>query len=231
MENLLANETNNNQAIETTNYFTQNQVNGRDLLCLIFGIITPTMRKNMMVVQEYVHDNVVPALDNIRHGLAEFNIKIRPIIDTIQQFLDQLYAEIKPLFDNMQQFIDRFHTEIEPTLKTMMVCMAELYTNPNICNQGKNDDTNPIYTIERGGSLFIIEDPVTEADTVQNYVPERHRLHLLQSLKEHPVIALTSTITVEAWLYSLFIDPWHLPFSLVIVTTIIIGAAILDYRP
>lgn len=38
MENLFATETNSNQAIETTSNCTQNQVNGRDLLCLIFGI-------------------------------------------------------------------------------------------------------------------------------------------------------------------------------------------------
>lgn len=242
MENLLATETNSNQAIETTSNCTQNQV-VNDLLCLLFGgSPSPSLRKNMMVAQEYVHDNVVPALENMLHRFAELYVEARPYLECMQQRLAELYVETKPSLESMQQrleqFIieirptleliqqhfDSFNIKIEPILRTLIVWLSN--TNINYNDRTKN---------ENGFSDFIDETAPTETTDITDFQANSDRICYLQILERDFISFITGSIDITDFInevtYGAFNGPWLIPLLCGVMTSIIMFAAIHDYRP
>lgn len=229
MENLFATETNSNQAIETTSNCTQNQVNGRDLLCLIFGIITPTMRKNMVIMQEYAQVNIVPLLESTQYYIDKFYTEIKPILDYIQQNIDQFYAKIKPIIEFIQQLLDSFNAIIEPTLKAILS-----YTS--VFNANSEDKE----ILDKGYSSFIVdlttpESPEVETSDILTYHPKADRVCFLQKIKENLIDFLFGSADIAAIINEITCDafsgPWLIPLMLEVITSFIMFAAIHDYRP
>ena len=224
MENLLATETNSNQAIETTSNCTQNQV-VNDLLCLLFGgSPSPSLRKNMMVAQEYVHDNVVPALENMLHRFAELYVEARPYLECMQQRLEQFIIEIRPTIELIQQHFDSFNIKIEPILRTLIVWLS----NPNI---NYNDRTKN----ENGFSDFIDETAPTETTDITDFQANSDRICYLQILERDFISFITGSIDITDFInevtYGAFNGPWLIPLLCGVMTSIIMFAAIHDYRP